>query len=246
MGYYILPHTIRFLESFIVSLFWQERTFKFYKLEDIEKQLLESFKEKTGIDINQKGTSFSFQVRDDWEKVNDTTYIIKGELNHTHFVYNPITIQFQKIKEEWEASFTEIDDAEYLRNFFSKPLPLPFEIENIHFGIEYWTTLQPSITIWEIELNKKLSLIDIENIDIFFNNVVSEWNNYVSNLKNEERGYINFPPLIKKYGENAYRVKLDFEKMEVGDYDMMRFFIKKLADNDTDKLIKKLTFEWVI
>jgi hypothetical protein len=203
------------------------RYLPFQSLIDIDNDLMRDIINKTNISVKKGGFSLSSGV---WEEKELNVFSINTYLSHTHFHYLEVIITLELKNDCWQAKFTKIDEEEWLNDYFSKPLSLPFRISNLPFEIEYWYTPYVEITIWEITHNENLSDDDFLEIKEFYKKVYQKWD--------WDDASIDF----KICDINTYRVLLNFDYGKK--YQDMKELILKLSKSKWGKQIKKLTFEW--
>lgn len=206
-------------------------------------------------------------------------YILDAYLNHPQFYnffiqiegkYKEIlskndiyTIFNQPVEvEKWQFSWCQNEEIAYLKKYFSKPIKPPFDVKNLDFKVEYWTSDYPNMTYLTIEFIEKTSKEILENTTKGYFESILSWGNFISefghikginrdlqafqiddeamNISSKNYGEPSFQ--IKEISDNTLKISLAFNEFQC--YWTAEWYLRWLSFSMPSK-ISKVTFEWV-
>jgi hypothetical protein len=194
-------------------------------------------------------------------------FIITGMLDHTNFVYCSVEIiakylsnltknqELEVFKKPtnadlWAFSWGFIDLKKILKKYYLKPLKPPFDIKNIEFDIEYWTTDYPNSTFLRIDFRDKTSKNELEEFTQNYLNSIKFWDGFMphfSHLKGVSKGVHRFQIddeasfKIKTLNEKTLLIHIIFNEFE--SLWTAEWYLRWLSYSFNSK-INKVTFEW--
>jgi hypothetical protein len=163
---------------------------------------------------------------------------------------------------KWQFSWVQNKEISLLKKCFSKPIKPPFDIENIDFAIEYWTSDHPNSTYLTIEFKTKTKKEILENVTKEYFKSILNWGNFISNFGHVKEGknhlsafQIDDEALLldgNTHGEPSFQVKeIDTKTLKISlafnefkCYWTVEWYLRWLSYSMPNQ-IKKVTFEWI-
>ena len=194
-------------------------------------------------------------------------FIITASLDHTNFVSCPVEIvakylgnltehkEYEVIEKPidmdlWEFSWYYIDLKKVLKKYYLKPVKPPFDIKNIDFDVEYWTTDNPNSTFLKIEFKDETSQKELEDFTQHYLNSIKIWDGFMphfSHLKGITRELHRFQIddeanfVVKTINEKTLLMHIVFNEFKC--YWTAEWYLRWLSYSFSNKIIK-VTFEW--
>jgi hypothetical protein len=164
--------------------------------------------------------------------------------------------------DKWAFSWVQNEEFNYLKKYFSKPIKPPFDIKNIDFDVEYWTSEHPNSTYLSVEFKEKTTPQTLEKTTKEYFNSILTLGHFISNfghikgINNHLHAFqIDDEALLldgNTYGEQSFHVKetdaktlkisLAFNEFKC--YWTVEWYLRWLSFSMPSK-IKKVTFEWI-